>query len=82
MEMLQVLLEDESVQKIINENESVILEGSNLFHQYPQYVKDYIQENLNEFIVPGDLKATYEKMVSFTESSVINLLEQLTEEFN
>lgn len=79
MEMLQVLLEDEGVQNLITENEDVIIPASNVFHEFPQVVKDYIQENLDEFIVPGDLKATYENMVTFSASAAANMLNELTD---
>lgn len=82
MEMLQTLLENESIQTIINENENLILENAQIFHDYPQFIKTHIQENLENFIVPGNIKATYENMVQFTESSVVSLLEELTSNFN
>ena len=78
MEMLQVLLEDENIQSLISENEDVILPAANVFHEFPAVVKDYIQENLEEFIVPGDISATYENMVTFTTSAASNMLNELT----
>ena len=78
MEMIQVLLENESIQNIITENEDVILPAANVFHEFPAVVKDYIRENLDEFIVPGDLKATYENMVTFSTSAANNMLNELT----
>ena len=78
MEMLQVLLENESIQNIITENEDVILPAANVFHEFPAVVKDYIRENLEEFVVPGDLKATYENMVTFSTSAANNMLNELT----
>ena len=78
MEMLTTFLENEGVQTLINDNEKAILESAVLFHSYPQVVKDYIQENLDQFIVPGNLEATYNNMVAFTESTVMSLLEELS----
>ena len=78
MEMLQVLLENEDIQNIITENEDVILPAANVFHEFPAVVKDYISENLDEFVIPGDLKATYENMVTFATSAANNMLNELT----
>lgn len=78
MEMLQVLLENEDIQNIITENEDVILPASTVFHEFPAVVKDYIKENLDEFVVPGNLNATYENMVTFATSAANNMLNELT----
>lgn len=78
MQLLNVLLEDEGIQKYLNENEQEIVQKTEMFNNFPQDVKNYIQENLEEFIVKGDLKQTYQNMVSFTESAVVSFLEDLT----
>lgn len=78
MKLLSALLEEQACQEYINANEGPILEAAEQFHETPQKVKDYIFENLHEFVVPGDLNATYEKMVIFAESCAVQTLNELS----
>lgn len=82
MEYLQMLSESEEGQTFINENQEAILEATEVFHSTPQEVKDYIGENLEQFLVPGDLKATYENMTSFVENTVVQILSNLSEQIS
>lgn len=63
--LLAAIFEDEDVVNYVNSQEDAILEGAEIFHQTPQQIKDYIAENLDDFVVPGDLEATYENLVNF-----------------
>lgn len=79
MELLQLLSESEAGQGFINENEESILEATAQFHETPQQIKDYIIENLEDFIVPGDVPATYNKMVDFVTNQVVGNLHELAD---
>lgn len=69
MEMLNALMESEAIQNYVASQETAIQEAATQFSQYPQQVKDHIAENLDEFIVPNDLNATYENIVNFVASA-------------
>lgn len=77
---LAAIFEDEDVQEYVDSQADMISEAAGLFHETPQMVKDYIFENLENFVVPGDLKTTYSRMVSFVESYVIDTLDGLCSE--
>lgn len=70
MQLLQTLTENEGVQAHLDSKQSEIMEACASFGEFPQQVKDHIMENLDQFIVPGDLQATYNHIVSFTENAV------------
>lgn len=75
--LLEQIFEDEDVQNYVDGSAEQIEEAAGIFHEMPQQVKDYIMENLQDFVVPGDLNATYVKMVDFTENVVANSLNDL-----
>jgi len=70
MSLLATLMENEAVQNYISSQENAIAEAADSFSQYPQQIKNYIAENLDEFVVVNDLNATYENIVNFTSSAV------------
>lgn len=78
MSLLSVLMENEGIQTYISENEEVVMEASQALAQFPQVVKDAIYQSLGSLVVEGDVKATYEKMVVFTESAVMHYMDELT----
>ena len=78
--LLNTIFEDENVQEYVDANTDSIMEAAEYFHQTPQLIKDYMLENLETFIVTGDLKATYENMVSFVTSNVVSVLDDLTDQ--
>ena len=78
--LLNTIFEDENVQEYVDANTDSIMEAAEYFHQTPQLIKDYMLENLETFIVSGDLKATYENMVSFVTSNVVSVLDDLTDQ--
>lgn len=82
MKVLTALLENESVQQLLTEDEELIVAASGAFEATPEVVKDYIKENLEEFLVPGDVKATYENMVEFTAEFAKTFLEDLVLQIN
>ncbi len=79
MSMLQLLAESDAGQMYMNNNEDAILEATDYFHSTPEYVKQFIYENLDQFVVPGDLNATYENVFEFTHSTVVQILENISE---
>ena len=76
MDCLNVLFENEGIQNYISEKENDILAGSNMFHEYPQVVKDHIMENLDEF-VGSTIEETHQNMVEFTKSSAFQYLHEI-----
>ena len=79
MEALAILLEDQNVQDLISESQEEIVAASQIFHEFPSIVKDYISENLDQFIVSGNLEETYENIVLFTETASNTLLHELAD---
>lgn len=76
MKMLNVLLENEGIQAELANNEDKILEASILVGQFPEVIKEYIAENMSEFI--GDtIQETYSNMHVFTESATRNFMQEL-----
>lgn len=76
--MLEAIFEDEDVSSFVDNCSGLIEEGAAIFHETPQQIKDYIFENMEEFVVPGDLEATHAKMVNFVESCVVTNLTDLS----
>ena len=78
MQLISTLMENEAIQKYVTEQEALIVEASGMLGEFPQVVKDYIIENLSEFV--GDTPSeTYENMVQFTESAVNQFMTTLVE---
>lgn len=80
MQLLQELCENPAAQACLDAKESEIMEATGAFLQFPQQIKDHIVENLEQFIVPGNLQATYEGMVVFAENAVVGALTGLSEQ--
>jgi hypothetical protein len=78
MQYLATLMEHEGIQRLLNENEQQILEASQILGQFPQTVKDYIYENLSDFI-GSDVQETYNNIVTFTEAAVVQHVDGLTD---
>ena len=76
--MLEAIFEDEDVSGFVDSCSELIQEAAGLFHETPQQIKDYIFENLQDFVIPGDVDATYVNMVQFVENCVINNLTDLS----
>lgn len=78
MQYLQTLMENSGIQKFLQENEEMILEGSQKLSEFPQTVKDHVYANLNEFV--GETpKETYDNIVIFTESAVSQFMNELVD---
>jgi hypothetical protein len=78
MECLNVLFENEGIQNYVSEKEEDILAGANMFHEYPQVVKDHIMENLDDFL--GEtIEETHQNIVEFTASSAFQYLGEIVE---
>lgn len=77
--MLEAIFENEEVTSYVDSCGEQIEEAAAIFHETPQQIKDYIAENMEQFLVPGDLEATYVKLVDFVENCVVNNLNDLCE---
>jgi hypothetical protein len=78
-DMLTQIFEDEGVQEYVNSQSQQIEEAATIFHNTPEQIKQHIFENLDAFVVPGDLQGTYDKMTTFTANCVEGLLNDLTD---
>ncbi len=78
MECLTVLLEDEGMQNLLQEKEAEIIGGAEAFHQFPQVVKDYVMENLSDFI-GSTVEETHQNIVEFTETAAFQYLTDIVE---
>lgn len=77
MSYLQAVFEDEDVQNYVDSCEEELIEGTEYFHETPQMIKDYIFENLEDFVVPGDLEQTYLNIIKFVEGCVVDNLHEI-----
>lgn len=77
--MLESIFESEEVSSYVDSCSDQIEEAAAIFHETPQQIKDYIAENLEQFVVPGDLETTYVNLVNFVENCVVNNLNDLCE---
>ncbi len=78
MDCLNVLLEDEGIQNILESKQEEIIGGAEAFHQFPQIVKDYVSENLSDFI-GEDVASTHQNIVEFTETAAFQYLNDIVE---
>jgi hypothetical protein len=66
--LLQQLCEQEGVKNMFAEERTVnyITEATNqLINVVPQQIYNYVAENLEYFLVPGDLKSTHENIANY-----------------
>lgn len=80
MEALQIVLEDEGIQSLIDKNSDAIMESSDVLVQFSDIVKEYVMENLEQFVEPGDLASTHENIKIYTESAVSCYANELSEQ--
>lgn len=78
MEILENLLNDETMKQYLESQEESILGGAQAFHEFPQVIKDYVQENLDQFI-GKTVKETYDNIVQFTETAALQYLSDIVE---
>lgn len=77
--MLEIILEDEQVQNMINEQEELITEGSEMVMEFLDVVKEEVMAHPEKFIVPNDLNATHEGIKVFTEAAIASFMDQITD---
>lgn len=65
MSLLEQFFESDECQEYITENDEILEAAQDVILEFPKSLKDYILEHIEEFLVPGDLDATYENMVEF-----------------
>ncbi len=74
---LKKLMENEVVQNMVTEGEEMIIAADNMLGEFPQVVKNYVNENIDTFI-GADIKETFSNIVIFTESAVQQFLDETT----
>jgi len=79
MELLQTLFEDEKVQSYINSQNDQILKGAGLFSEFPKVIKEYVINNLSQFVDTQDTKITHENICIFTEAAVHQFLSDISD---
>ena len=70
-------MENEVVQNMVTEGEEMIIAADNMLGEFPQVVKNYVNENIDTFI-GADIKETFSNIVIFTESAVQQFLDETT----
>lgn len=78
MECLKVLFEDTGMQSFIESKEPEIVGGAEAFHQFPQIVKDYVSENLSDFI-GNTVEETHQNIAEFTETAAFQYLSDIVD---
>lgn len=76
---LDTLMKNDIVQNLVTENEEIITSGAEVFGEFPQVVKDYVLEHLNTFL-DADVKTTFENIKVFTEASVSQFMDELSDQ--
>jgi len=76
MKCLTALFENEAIQDYVDNSEESILEATAAFHEFPEEVKAYVMENLEDFI-GEDVNDTFDNIVAFTENSAFQYLHEL-----
>jgi len=74
---LKKLMENEVVQNMVTEGEEMIVAANDMLGEFPQVVKNYVNENIDTFI-GEDVKETFSNIVTFTESAVQQFLDETT----
>ena len=74
---LKKLMENEVVQNLVTEGEEMILSANEMLGEFPQVVKDYVNEHLDTF-VGETVNETFSNIVTFTESAVQQFLDETT----
>jgi hypothetical protein len=77
MKCLNALFENEAIQTYVDSNEKSILESTQAFHEFPETVKNFVVENLSDFI-GDDVEETYENIKTFAENSAFQYLHELS----
>lgn len=78
MELIKVLLEDTTVQQYIESQNDQILKGAQVFSDFPKVIKQYVSENLSQFIEGDNSEMTRENIIVFTEAAVHQFLNDLS----
>lgn len=65
------------MQKFITENMDNINEAASIYLDLPKALKEFIYENLDEFIVVGDIEETRNNIKDFVAASSSNMLFEL-----
>ena len=82
MGMLEYLCEHELSQSWLAENADIIEDANGILQDLPNVIKEHVMHNLDEFVVAGDLKATFDNIAVFAESSYVSMLEKLSAMIN
>ena len=79
MKLLNILLEDATMQEQVQINEEQILEAADVYATFPEELKLHISENLETFI-GSDVQETYANVKTFVEGAVFQLLHEMTDQ--
>ena len=77
MQLLSLLVENEGIQNYIAENGDNIDEASQIYLDLPSALKEFIYENLEDFIVPNNIDETRNNIRDFVAVSSVNMLTDL-----
>lgn len=74
---IRTLLENESIQGVLQENEEAINKVQERIENFPERLKTYVAENIEEFISP-DLETTFKNIRTFAEAAQAQYIAEVT----
>lgn len=77
MSQIKALLENEAVQSTLQDNEDVVNLVQERIEGFPNRLKEYVSENIEEFLSP-DLETTYKNIRTFAEVAQAQYIAEVT----
>lgn len=77
MSQIKSLLENESIQDVLQENEELVNAIEERISAFPEKLKEYVAENIEEFLAP-DLETTVKNIRTFSEVSQAQFIAEVT----
>jgi len=77
MSQIKSLLENESIQGVLQENEEIVNDVQGKIEMFPERLKNYVAENIEEFLSP-DLETTFKNIRTFSEVAQAQYVAEVT----
>lgn len=77
---LDQILESEEYSEYMTENDEILEAAKDCILEFPKSLKKYILENLNDFIVPGNLAATEQNIVEFVQGGTHQFIYEIVQQ--
>lgn len=72
------ILESEEYDSFVESNRDAIIEATTNLYGFSDVVKQYVVENIADFIGDGSIESFYENVRMFTESAISSYCHELT----